>query len=283
MDKRADGLKNWGSTGVVVPDLGGTYTLPPGDNGDLDRRELLADGLIALYSAIGSAQRAPIQDDPTTNAVHQLLVSNCALAASEGEAFLRLVSVGLEAPARVHLRAVAEMTRRVVLCREYRHLALELYNSAEPSWRKLGAKVLDPEDAPEFAKGERDMRDLENTEPFKKAKTDIIERFHLLNDTEWAMLSKRSHGDIYALIEVSQALQRRDADVVKAINQTLPVGVSVNIMLERAIGNVLTSLGHLGVEFGIESNGRIQRLIAAYKAMQQRDEVSGALRVRLAE
>lgn len=279
MDKRAEGLKTWGSTGAEVPDLAGQYTLPPGDNGDRDRRMLLADILTILYNAVGSAQRADVHPDPTINAVHQLVISNSALVASESDAFLALVSRGLEAPAQIHQRSVGEMTRRVLLCRERRDLALELYNSAEPSWRKLGAKILPAETAPEFAKGERDMRTLENTDAFRKAKADIIEKFHVLNDTESEMFSKRSHGDIYALVQVSQALQRRDADVRRAINQALPAGVAVNVMIDRTIGFALTCLTSIVAEFEIDTGGNLKRVFEAYQAMQQRDQETGALGV----
>lgn len=180
MDKRAHGFENWGSTGVPVPDLAGQYALPPGDNGDRDRRALLAEIQTVLYSAVGSAQQADVQPDPTTNAVHQLVISNSALVASESDAFLTLISIGLEAPAQVHERAVGEMTGRVLLCRDYRDLALELYNSAEPSWRKLAAKVLPPEDAAEFLAGGKDMRAFEQTLRFKAAKAAIIEKHHIL-------------------------------------------------------------------------------------------------------
>lgn len=277
--ERTEGLKTWGSTGAKVPDLVGQYALPPGDNGDRDRRILLADIQTVLYNAVGSAQRADVHPDPTTNAVHQLVMSNSALVASESEAFLTLVSIGLEAPAQIHERAVGEMTRRVLLCREHRDLALELYNSAEPSWRKLGAKILPSESAPEFAKGEKDMRDLENTDAFRKARASLIERYHVLNDTEWALFSKRSHGDIYALVQVSQALQRRDADVRRAINQALPAGLAVNIMIDRTIGFVLACLSSIVAEFEINTGGHLKRVFEAYQVMQKRDQESGALRV----
>ncbi len=279
MDERTEGLKTWGSTGTRVPDLAGEYTLPPGDNGDRDRRVLLADIQTVLYNAVGSAQRADVHPDPTTNAVHQLVISNSALVASESDAFLTLISIGLESPAQIHERAVGEMTRRVLLCREHRDLALELYSSAEPSWRKLGAKILPAESAPEFAIGERDMRDLENTDAFRKAKADIIERSNVLNNTEWVMFSKRSHGDIYALVQVSQALKRRDADVRRAINQALPAGVAVNVMIDRTIGFALACLTNIVAEFEIDTGGHLKRVFEAYQAMQKRDQATGALRV----
>jgi hypothetical protein len=279
MDKREESLKTWGSTGAEVPDLAGQYALPPGNNGDRDRRMLLADILTILYNAVGSAQRADVHPDPTTNAVHQLVISNAALIASECDALLTLVSVGLEAPAQIHQRAVGEMTRRVLICREYRPLAVELYNSTEPSWRKLGAKILPPGGAPEFTKGERDMRYLENSAAFRKAKEDIIEKFHVLDDAESEMFSKRSHGDIYALVQVSQALQRRDADVCRAINQALPAGVAVNVMIDRTIGFALTCLTSIVDEFEIETGGNLTRVFEAYQAMLKRDQETGALRV----
>lgn len=275
---KSEGLKIWGSTGASVPDLSGTYKLPPGDNGDRERRAFLAEVQTALYSAVGSAQRAAIVEDKTTNAVHQLVVANAALVASESEAFLTLVSIGIEAPAQVHLRAIGEMTRRVVLCREHRVLALELYNSAEPAWRKM-ASTLPVDDAPEFEKGEKDMRALEQLPRFKDAQIDVVKRFYVLNDLEWTMLSKRSHGDIYALVQVSQSLRNRGAEVRPAINMTQPASVSANVMLSRAYGWVLLCFANIAAEFGIQTNGRAEQLFEKFNAMQQSDERTGVLRI----
>ena len=276
---KSDVLKIWGSTGVTVPDLGGIYELPPGDNGDKERRSYLADVQTALYSAVGSAQRAPIMEDKTANAVHQLVIANAALVASESEAFLTLISIGLEAPAQVHLRAIGEMTRRVVLCREHRDLALELYDSAEPSWRKMVAK-LPVDDAPEFAKGEKDMRALEQLSRFKDAQADVIKRFHVLNELEWAMFSKRSHGDIYALVQVSQSLRNRGAEVRPAINMTQPAIIGANVMLSRAYGWVLLCFGNITAEFGIQTNGKAEKLLEKFEAMQKSDERREVFRIK---
>jgi hypothetical protein len=213
------------------------------------------------------------------NAVHQLVVANSALVASESEAFLTLISAGLGASAEIHLRAIGEMTRRVVLCREHRELALELYNSAEPSWRKLASR-LPIADAPEFLKGEQDMRALEQTQRFKSAQKDVIDRFHVLNEIEWAMLSKRTHGDIFALVQVSQNLRdRRDGDIRVAINQTLPPELSTNVMINRATGFVLACFANIVAEFGIQTKRYAQQIFDKYQAMQKRDEESGALRM----
>jgi hypothetical protein len=124
------------------------------------------------------------------------------------------------------------------------------------------------------------MRALEQTARFKAAKADIIERFHVLNDLEWAMFSKRSHGDIYALVQVSQSLRNRDADVRNAINQMLPIGIGANVMIDRTIGYAVTCLAHIVEEFHIDTRGRLKLVFETYDSMQKRDKASGALRVR---
>ena len=270
-------LKSWRNTGVSVPDLGGKYTLPAGSNGDLDRRSLMADTLTCLYSAVGSAQGAPIMKDPARHAVHQLVVANGALAASEADAFLTLVSINLEAPAAIHLRALGETTRRIVLCREYPNLAKELYDSAEPSWRKVASKL--PIPGSTFAKSESDMRALESTERFKKAKADVVSRYHLLNDLEWEMWSKRAHGDIYALVEVSQSLVQRGSDIRIAVNAAPPPGIGVNVMLMRGIGFAAAALANVAQEFGVQTNGRAEACVKKYGEMQERDEKTLALKL----
>jgi hypothetical protein len=272
---RSESLKNWSSTGVDAP-LAGVYTIPAGTNGDQDRRELLAGILTTLYGVVGSAQAAPVEADKTKNAVNQLVIANSALVASEADAFLTLVSVGLEYPAQIHLRAVGEMTRRVVLCHEYPNLALALYDSAEPSWRKLASAAAVPDVV--FEKGEKDMRALEQTAEFKAAKKDVTERFHLISDNVCGMWSKRSHGDIYALVQVAEALRGRNDDVRTPINQTLPPGIGVNSMLSQATAYAFSCLGMIVTVFGVQANEKVKQLWGAVEAMQARDEASGALR-----
>lgn len=268
----------WGSTGANVPDLEGSFSLPQGDNGDIARRSLLLESTVALYSAVGSAQRAGISEDQECNAVHQLVVANGALAASEADAFLTLISCGLEAPALIHLRALGEMSRRIAFCREYRNLALQLYKTAAPAWNRVLAK-LPIEDTPALDKSQKDMRELENTDAFKKAKEDVIARFHLLNELEWTMWSKRSHGDIFSLMQVSKNLRSRDSNIRVAINKELPQGLASNGLLMRAIGFVLFTLVQIAAEFVIDTGGKVKSLLAKFKRMQSSDEASGALKV----
>ena len=273
MEEINDRFKNWGATGVEVPNLGGSYFLPPGENGDKQWRSLLADALSCLYSAVGSAQQAPKSNDDQRNAVHQLLVANAALAASEADAFLTLISSSLEKPAEVHLRALGEMVRRMVLCREKPELALVLYGSAEPSWRKLAEKMgAMAISAPENK--EKDMRQIEMSGDFKAAIADVIAKYHLLNDLEWTMWSKRSHGDIYALVEVSQALTVRDADIRLAVNKTRRPEIEVNAMLNRAIGFTLMGLGAIVSEFEIDTKGRAQDISENYKRLRNSGKIA---------
>lgn len=269
---------HWGSTGARLPDLVGGYALPPGTHGDLNRRELLASLIAALYSAAGSAQRAELSDDHELHAVHQMVIANGALAASEADAFLRLISVGIEAAAQIHLRALGEMTRRIVLCRQYRSLALELFNTSAPAWTRLAAK-LGISTASEYDQTVKDMRSQENSQVFKDARNDIIKRFHLLSDVEWVYFSKRSHGDIYALVEVSQNLRIRDADVYRAINKVLPEGKGANILLDRVIGFALISLLEIANEFGMSKQANIEAFTNSYREMQEVDKATGALRI----
>jgi len=120
--------EKWGSTSVDIPDLGGGYTVPPGENGDRDRRELLARVIAALYSCVGSAQRAPVTDEEKY-AVQQVVISSASLATGEADAFLTLISCGLEGPAVIHLRSLGELSIRAILCRKRHDLAALLYRS----------------------------------------------------------------------------------------------------------------------------------------------------------
>jgi len=267
----------WGSTGADVPDLAGGYTLPPGDNGDLDRRNLLAAIVAALYSAVGSAQRAPKQADEKTNAVHQLVVATGALVASEADSFLTLISAGLGAPSQIHIRSIGELTTRIILCREYRDLALELYKTSAPAWTKIALKM--GVTVPEIDRAERDMRALEMTQQFKIARADVIKRFHLPDDFQSSMLSKRSHGDVYALVEVSNNLRNREQDIRRAINKVILDGIAANILIHRATSITLAALVQVAAEFGMTHEQTVKSLFASYEQMQQRDKKTGALNI----
>ena len=93
------------------------------------------------------------------------------------------------------------------------------------------------------------------------------------------MLSKRSHGDISALVQVSHNFGYRGAEVGRAINLTQHAGKGANIMLNRAFGWALLCLGHIVAEIGIETNGRVERLFKKFENMQESDDRSGALRI----
>jgi hypothetical protein len=271
-----DKLRKWGCTGVAVPDLAGGYTLPSGTNGDLDRRKLLADVLVMLYCAVGSAQPIARPIDAERDAVHQMVVASAALAASEADAYLTLVSAGLESPASVHLRSLAETVRRLVICRKHPDLALELYRTAEPTWLKL-VEPLHMPNVPLPRKGDKDMQAVEGTGPFVEAKREVQDECHILDDTEWKNWSKRSHGDISALVDVSQKLSTRDEDVRTAIVRNLPPGQAVNIYLMRAIGVTLTALQNVAEEFGGGILDLVAELVRRYDEMQQGDQRTGAL------
>jgi len=273
-----DRIRNWGCTGVTAPVLAGGYTLPTGNNGDRDRRELLAGIFVALYCAVGSAQRMPRPDDAERNAVHQMVVSSAALAASEAESYLTLISTALEAPASVHLRSLAETVRRLVICREYPALALELYRTALPEWLRLVAPLNLP-NVPQPAAGDKNMRQVEDTPQFQAAKADIQARYHILDSDEWRMRSKRTHGDIYALVDVSNKLSGRDGDVSSAINRELPADKFVNGHLMRAIGLAIFALHNIVQEFQIDADAVVADFVNRYDAMQRRDDETGALRV----
>lgn len=271
-------IRNWGSTGVAAPRLVGQYALPAGNNGDRDRRELLAGVFVALYSAVGSAQAMPRQDEPERNAVHQIVVASAALAASEAESYLTLVSARLESSAFVHLRSLAETVRRLVICRRDPALALRLYGTAEAEWLRLVAPMKIPKVPPPI-KSQENMRKVEGTPEFRNAKADVQAAYHVLDDLEWTMWSKRTHGDIYALVDVSQRLTARGDDVRAAINAEKPDGRSANAHIMRAIGLCLLAFGSIVQEFGIQAGSVYADFVARYGAMQQRDEESGALKI----
>ncbi len=115
------------------------------------------------------------------------------------------------------------------------------------------------------------MRTLENTQEFKDAKSDVVQRFSLMSEDEWTAWSKRSHGDVLALVQVSQNLRARGSDVRVADHLELPQGVAVNGYLMRAIGFALFALVQLCAEFEVDMRGRLADLASAYEHMHERD------------
>lgn len=267
---RPSGL--WGSTGGNIPDLEGGYTLPPGNNGDRTSRELLARILSSIYSCVGSAQRAPHEPDEEQHGVNQMVVANAALAAGEIDAFLMLLSAGLEGPACIHLRALGEMAIRIVLSMERPDLGLQLYRSWGPTWEKLvRMQVPEVEFDSEGETRARDMRQLEQSAEFKDARDAIVARLHLLNAVEFTMWSKRAHGDIYALVQVSLNLARRGGDIRQPILAEVPYGIVADVMLERAIGFALVVLTRIASRFQIAIPREVlEEYGNQYGAIQQR-------------
>jgi len=246
-------MGDWGSTGKSLPNLTGGYTMPPGNNGSLEARTLLANIIAVLYSCVGSAQAEALIEDREKHAVHQMVLANSALAAGEADAFLTLVSAGLEGPGGVHLRAIAELAIRIALCVKHPDLALKLYESWGPSWEKLvKAQIPEVEFDAETNSLARDMRQIEKSREFMDARAAVVSELRMMSDMEWAMWSKRSHGDIYALVQVSVNLANRTSgDVRQPILAEVPFGVAVEIWLSRAIGNLIVILTHLVATFEI--------------------------------
>lgn len=266
----------WGSTGRALPEAAGAFTLPPGTNGERDRRELLARIIAVLYSCVGSAQQASANQNAVVNAVQQMVLANAALAVGEADAFLTLLSAGIEGPACIHLRAIGEQAIRIAFCREHPDGALALYQSWPASWQKLVEKQL-AFDFPAMQQGQRTMQALEKQQ--QPARKVIAERDHLLNDMEWTMWSKRAHGDIYALVQVATNLATRGADIRTPIIREVPFGLMGDILLSRAIGFSLMVLKHLIETFKINVPGAVvDDLLVKYATLQNRDTQEQAAR-----
>lgn len=265
-------MKNWRCTGFEIP-VRTQYTEPPGDNGDRYWRSLMAHCIGLLYTFVGSAQHHPvIKDDDEKHAVQQLVIASAAIAASEADAFLTLVSAGLEHPAEIHLRSIGENARRAVMCRECPTLAKELYDSAEPSWRAIASSLPVP-NAPAFdKKTETVMRNLENQPRFQEAREKVMKKAALLSPFLWSMWSKRSHGDIFSLIQVARKLTMRGPDVRQAVNSVGPFDLNLAVMLQSATGFTIAMLVAIGKQFQIDAVDEVNNVIEQYGKLQERDK-----------
>jgi hypothetical protein len=263
--------RHWGATNPVAPDLGGSYALPPGDHGDRDHRELLAEMIAALYSMVGSAQRVGDLDDDQNHAVRQMLIASGALASSSADAFLVLMSQGLEGPALIHLRSLGEIATRIALCVDNPDLAVALYASWPATFGKLAASLLSGDLKPQA--GDKTMQQLERLPQFEAAREKVLAELRLPRDAEAAVNSKRAHGDIYALVAVSIELAKRGPDIRAAINIEQPPGLAWRIHMTRAMGIALVAATWIRKVVGLDDDGRLQALAERYDAMLNADGV----------
>jgi hypothetical protein len=180
------------------------------------------------------------------HAVHQMIIASAALAAAEGEAFLTLVSAALEGPACIHLRGLGELATRIVICFRRHDLALKLYKTWPVDWERL-VKRQRPEIGfdEESDKGAKTMRQIERSVEFQEARNAVAGDIHLIGEFESTMWSKRSHGDIFALVQVSVNLAHRGSDVRTPIVAEVPHGIMADILLVRAIGFAIVALNYV--------------------------------------
>ena len=246
--------------------------LPPGENGDRKLRELLGAIVTQLYGCVGSARRAPHTDNRYQHAVHEVLISTTAIGAAAAEAFLTLVSVGLEGPACVELRCLGEMALRAAVCRRRPELALELYESWPRAYDVLLREFQPGEPLPaKIVKAEKTMRRVETSKRFVKERKELNAELNLLTEREHALWSKRVHGDVFTLLQVSVSLRDHgDGDVRKAINVEPPAGEMVDALLSRASGFALVLGDQITHAFGIAAAySQLGSLTTRYNAIQR--------------
>jgi len=116
------------------------------------------------------------------------------------------------------------------------------------------------------------MRVLENTARFQQAQSDVMQRFSLLNKLLWDMWSKRTHGDIFALVQVARNLSKRGPDVRAAVNTVEPRKIRADSMLQSATGFMLSMLSALVEEFGVDVRQELSGMIREFGDLQLRDK-----------
>lgn len=251
----------------------------PCEHVDQSLVQLFAEAIQALYAAVSAARTLKKPPDVELYALQEILVASAAIAATEAEAVISLCSVDLCAPARIHARALGDIARRFLLLPNHPKIALQMYESLEASRKELLRKV--PADHPARAA----------LEPFFAAADDVtmekIERRAYEGDDqsegvfmstyEARMLSKWNHADIVALADAGDRLLTGD----ERVRTTLVVDPDADLMIHRALGNVLAILHAMIQLFGVSMHEQVDGLLRRHAAFTDRFRAeNNALRAR---
>jgi hypothetical protein len=266
---------------------GSTFTedrmaIGPCEHVNAELIHVFQEAVALLWAAVSAARTLPNPEDPKQNALQQILVASCAIAASEAEALITLCSVDLCAPARIHARALGGIAQRLLLLPKHPDVALEMYSSLEASRKELVKKV--PANHPArklleafFAEtGSATMEKIERSAYDKDELDDSV----FFSSYESKALSKWNHADIVALADTGDRLLAAGTRVRTAV----VVDPEADLMIHRAQGNVLAILYAMETFFRVEIHDRLDELMRRHAQFVDRFRAANeAMRERLAE
>lgn len=171
--------------------------------------KLLADLTAELYGSVAAARTFESKDGKVNYRIETIIASS-AIAATEAEAVVILCSVKRYRVAEIHIRALAEIARRVNVIYREPGFAKAIFDSLQQSRRALVEKVPTGHPAREFVLRflprvvVPTMRSLER-------KSEALFKKHLEGGTvsayELEAWSKWQHGEIVALADAADAVR----------------------------------------------------------------------------
>lgn len=176
---------------------------------------ILSYAIRALVATIAAGRSKASSADPKECAIEQLTLATAALAAVEAQALLAIVTLGLPAAARVHLRSLGDCALRSRIFREDPSLAQNVYQSLVATQRDLAKHLTDQSD-PTIARLDEQMAMAVQDKTDLKLTNKILEETKktgkVMTKLEFAAWSKWSHADIVALAEVATRISAGAAE-----------------------------------------------------------------------
>ncbi len=198
----------------------------------------------ALYAAVDRGRRLDPPSKREDAAQHHLIVATAAIAGAEMETLRSLCALGLHPPAQIHARAIGLLARNAVVFHEDAALALECYDSLEPSrleLSRMAQSILRNSDLDALLETRYQDAAGASMRRLEQAHSSLFQRqeSYLMSPYEQNLWSKWAHGDIIALADAADGVRCATADlreslVVKqdlALSLLFRTGLFVSVLL----------------------------------------------------
>jgi hypothetical protein len=222
----------------------------------------------ALYAAVDCGRRLEPPSNRGEAAQHHLIIATAAIAGAEMETLRSLCALGLHPPAQIHARVVGLLARNVVVFHEDSALALECYDSLEPSRRelsKVAQSILNNTDLDALLEKRyqdaagASMRRLEQTNSalFRR------QEHYLMSNYEQNLWSKWAHGDIIALADAADGVRCANDD----LRASLVVKKDLALSLLYRAGLFASVLLAVLADHRCIPSSTVEELIAEHRAL----------------
>ena len=222
----------------------------------------------ALYSAVDRGRRLEPPPNREDAAQHHLIVATAAIAGAEMETLRSLCALGLHPPAQIHARAIGLLARNAVVFHEDASLALECYNSLEPSrleLSKIAQSIVRNSDLDALL--EERYQDAAGTSMrrLEQSHSALFQReeHYLMSPYEQNLWSKWAHGDIIALADAADSV-RCAADDLRA---SLVVKQDLALSLLFRTGLFVSVLLAVLADHRCIASSTVEGLIAKHRAL----------------